>query len=446
MKGFLSAVVCSVALLGWADESKEGKGEVLEEDLEEALSLSASKAYALQNAPALKRQRLTLSNRVDAVIRARSVFDPVFQVNREWRDEDDPGRSTARINQTLPADVRATLSARYEEEDGGGFTRYALDLSKTILGGGSYAESMLPIRRAMTQEARQANSLSLDQRELMLRVTQRYYAVVRNLLTLQQRQIQLDRAKTNLEHAKIREDPLDIATAELRVPESELDVLRARRAIQEGLLDLKETIGKPIAEPMTVQTQLVFDVRNVDVDRDVEKALTSHERILNARLSKQLAEQEWDVAKARGLPELSVGVSVLDDEADERGQNVTGEIRLEWPLGDREDRAAAREAGRAFQQSEIEEFEARQTVRKDVKSTALRVEEAKRAVLLQEDRVRVLERQFLLYENRWDNGEISILEFVRSQNDLENARVLLITQQTRYLELLAEYDFVTGPE
>jgi len=421
-------------------------GGLFAEEEPETLSLSASRDYALQYSPTLERQRLTLSNRVDSVIRARSIFDPVFQVSREWRDEDDPGRGTAQIRQTLPADIQATLSARYEEEDGAGFTRYALDLSKTLLGGGSYAESMLPIRRAMIQEARQANTLSLEQRELMLRVTQRYYAVVRNLLTLQLRMLQLERAKTNLEHAKVKEDPLDIATAELRVPESELDVLRAERAIQEGLLDLKETIGKPMAELMTVQTQLVYDVRNVNIEADVQRALDSHERVLNARLATQLAEKERDVAKARGWPELSVGVSVVEDEADERDQNVTGEIRLEWPLGDREDRAAAREAERTVAQRQLEEFEARQQVRKDVRSVALRLEEAKRAVRLQENRVSVLERQFLLYQDRWENGEINILEYVRSQNDLENARVLLITQQTRYLELLAEYDFVTGPE
>ncbi len=412
----------------------------------ETLSLSDSIRYAMQNAPGLEQQRLTLSNRVDAVVRARSVFDPVFRVSREWRDEDDPGRGSAQIQQTLPADIRATLSARYEEEDGAGFSRYALDLSKTLLGGGSYAESMLPIRRALIQEARQANTLSLEQRELMLRVTQQYYAVVRNKLTLQLRLLQLDRAKTNLEHARVKEDPLDIATAELRVPESELDVLRAERAIQEGLLDLKETIGKPIANLMAVQTQLVYDVRNVNVEADVQRALDTHERVLNARLSTQLAERERDVAKARGWPELSVGVSVVEDEADERDQNVTGEITLEWPLGDREDRAAAREAERTVTTRKLEEYEARQAVHKDVRSVALRVEDAKRAVRLQEDRVRLLERQFLLYQNRWENGEINILEYVRSQNDLENARVLLITQQTRYLELLAEYDFVTGPE
>ena len=49
-----------------------------------------------------------------------------------------------------------------------------------------------------------------------------------------------------------------------------------------------------------------------------------------------------------------------------------------------------------------------------------------------------------LYQDRWENGEIGILEYVRSQNELENAGTQLILQKTSHMELLAQYTFAVG--
>ena len=54
------------------------------------------------------------------------------------------------------------------------------------------------------------------------------------------------------------------------------------------------------------------------------------------------------------------------------------------------------------------------------------------------------ETRLELYDDRWQNGEIDILEFIRSQNDLESSRIQLINLQTTYMELLGEYDFTVG--
>jgi len=83
--------------------------------------------------------------------------------------------------------------------------------------------------------------------------------------------------------------------------------------------------------------------------------------------------------------------------------------------------------------------------RRDITSLASRVREAEITVRLQDERVAVLEQQLRLFQDRWENGEIGILEYVRSQNTLEDARVQALTQRLRYLELLAEYDFAVGP-
>ncbi|MEX2606936.1 MAG: TolC family protein [Kiritimatiellia bacterium] len=411
----------------------------------EPLSLSDYQIFALEHAPGLARQRLAYSNLVESVEIARAAYDPVFQVRRAWQETDDPGRTTGSISQTLPADLNARLTARTEERAGDEFNNYALSLSKTLLGGGSFLEGRLPLERAWIQEAKEANALSLEQRRLYLTVVQRYFSVVRNELTLRLRELQLERAKRNLEHAMVKEDPLDIATAELRIPESELEVLSAKRSIHSGLLELANTVGMPISQPIAVETELDFAVEPISVEEDLQYALENHEQILSARLDLELSRMESRVARTKRLPELRVEVTMEENETPSDSTSETrGELILEWPWLDRRDRAEARQRKLNVEQNEIRLFEALQDVQRQIETMGQQVIEAERSVTLQEERVRLLKRQYELYQDRWDNGEINILEFIRSQNDLENARVQLVTQQTRYLELRAEYDFLIG--
>lgn len=409
------------------------------------LTLEDLQQFADQFAPDLAQQRLTYSNLVESVTIARTKYDPNFQLRRGWEETDDPERTTGTITQTLPSDLDVRFTARNETRDDDDFTNYAINLSKTILGGGTFLESRLPVERAWIQEAQQANRLSLERRRLQLTVAQRYYAVVRNLLTLRLRILQLERARRNLEHAIAKEDPLDIATAELRIPESELDVITVERLIESSTLDLAETIGLPVSQPLQVSTNLTYEVRDFMVEEDLLFALQNHESILNARLSLELDRMEEKVARTKNWPEVRVEATY--EEQERVGEDVSearAELILDWPWLDRRDRAEARQRGNDIRNSEISLFQAEQTVRKDIETTAAQLLEAEESVELRRERVRVLERQLVLYQDRWENGEINILEFVRSQNDLENARVQLVTQQARYMELRAEYDFLTG--
>jgi outer membrane protein TolC len=410
----------------------------------ESLNVDQTRAYALRHAPSLAKQRLTASNLVENIVIARSKFDPLFTLRRNWSDEEDPGLSSGSIRQTLPADLDVTLSSSYEEDSG--LTRHAVRLSKTLLGGGTRAESRLPIDRALAAEALQANTLSLEERRLALSVTRQFYGIVRDQLTLHLREVQIERAKRNLEHAMVKEDPLDIATARLRIPESELDALSARRAIETGLLALRNEIGMPLTQSLTVNTQLVFSVRAVDPETDLRRALDQHERILNARLDLEISKLEAKVARSKRLPTLNAQLTAeeRDGGGEETDSDLTGELVLEWPWMDRADRAEARKSQSDIRAAEITQFEVEQEIRRDIQTTLLRLVEAEQSIVLQEERVRVLEQQLRLYLDRWENGEINILEYIRSQNNLEDARVQLVTQQSRYMELLAEYDFNVG--
>ncbi len=412
------------------------------------LTLEDVQTFALEHAPGLERQRLGYDNLIQAVEIARSRFDPVFRAAREWQDSSDTQRTEGSVRQLLPADLDARANATLQEgTDGNDVTTYALQLSKTLLGGGTLAESRFPVEQARINEAREWNRLSLEQRRLRLTVTRQYFDVVRNQRTLQLRELQLERARLNLEHALVREDPLDIATARLRVPESELDVVSTQRAINNGLLTLKNEIGFPMQEPLEVSPEIAFEIRELDMDADLEKALMDHEQILNARLEVDLAQKELRIARTRRLPEVEARLSLQsrdDPRIDGRETDTRGEVVVSWPLGNRRDRAEINRKEADLKSAEIALYQAESERRRDIGSLALRVMEAEQTVRLQEERVEVLEQQLRLFQDRWENGEIGILEYIRSQNSLEDARVQFVAQQLRYMELLAEYDFSVG--
>ena len=89
-------------------------------------------------------------------------------------------------------------------------------------------------------------------------------------------------------------------------------------------------------------------------------------------------------------------------------------------------------------------FQLVQTRVSQIRNLARSQNETERAVALQEQRVKFGEWQVELYSDRWENGEIIILELIRSQNDLENSKVQVVNQKTTYMELLAEYRFAVG--
>lgn len=413
-------------------------------------SLEALQDYALNHAPALERQRLSYQNLIEAVTIARTRFDPVFTARQEWDDEDGAGRTSGSVRQTLPADLELSATASVQDQGNrGDLTRYAIQLSKTLLGGGTFLESRLPVIRAMINEAREFNRLSLEQRRMRFSVTRQYFDVIRSQQTLRLREMQLERAKLNLEHALVREDPLDIATARLRIPESELDVTAARRQISSGLLNLKTEIGYPLSEDLHLEPEVNFAFETLALDEDMAYALENHETLLNNRLELELLEKELRVARSRRFPEVTAQVNHTTSDfsgEDDRESETRGEVVVTWPWLNRRDRAEARQKRNELDSAVIGYALARNERRRDVENLYSRVLEAERSVGLQEERVEVLEQQLRLFQDRWENGEIGILEYIRSQNNFEDAQVQRITQQLRYLELLAEYRFSVGRE
>ena len=128
---------------------------------------------------------------------------------------------------------------------------------------------------------------------------------------------------------------------------------------------------------------------------------------------------------------------------DGKDDQVIG-VSLNWTIGRRADIARYEIAQNNLARNNSEYFTLCQELSANISSYKRRLDEYARAVELQELQCNLIRRQEELYRDKWENGEIDILELVRTQTDLENSYVDLSDSKINYLELLANYMFLIG--
>jgi len=422
---------------------------VLAESADKSMTLDACIRYALLNSRELAKLRITHQGQELTTAIRRGKFRYKLSADADHTvDERDSGASVT-LKRELPAGV--TVSTTLRGDDGAGDSdsaSAAVSISKVLLGGGSKAESMLEIDNSLVDELIAQNNLHKYERELVYQVKRSFYRVVRNYQTLRINELRLERARKNLEHAIERERPLDIATARIEVPENEASVLRARRQIDSAIDDLKILIGMPVKEDLVLDTAFTFAERDVELGGDVAFAHENHEAILNARLQRRKIGNEIPVQRVRRLPKLTLSGTTRQDSDD--GINLAGDadttigLTMSWEWGGETENLKHEKLLTDLMTKDIDIDDLKEEKTKELRDLVRRLDETLALVKLQERKQEVGERRAELYADRWQNGEIDILEYIRSQNDLENTRIQLVNEQTTYMELLGEYEFAVG--
>lgn len=439
----------AVILLAWLTA---GSGHAAESQVDNppVYSLDQCIAYALDKAPTLIQTRLRLTNQVYNTTVQRAAFDPRVRGETSYADANEVTSYRTTLSETLPAGIDLSAAASQtvdeEEEEDEETTSYTFRLSKTLLGEGSLLETRDAIEDSLVDEKARANTLALEERRLVFQTKRDFYQIVRNLQTLHIQQLRTERSERNLEIAVLKEDPLDIATARLQVLEDEISVIRASQAVSNALEVLKVRIGMPVAEPFAIDEQFAFAPVPVDLDHALEFALEHHESIRNAKLELEKLERDAAIAARKPWPVVRVGAQhqIEEEENADSEDDTRVDLSLEWPLGARADRYRRRSAILSIAIQEEEIYNTLLAREQTIRSLARQLDEARAALDLQEQRVEIGALRLELFNDRWENGEIDILEYIRSQNDLENSKVQLINLKTSYMELLAQFEFDTG--
>ena len=425
----------------------------------EPMSLPGCIDYALNHSRELKTKEIAEENQKLVTLTKRAKF--AFNLDTEASSDQD-GDTSASV--TLEKEVvgGVDLSSTYKttresgDDDDETTDTFSLRISKVILGGGSIRESRLDIDNSLIDEVIRLNELGKFRRELRHKVTKAYYGVIRNTQTLKVWDLRLARAKKNLEHAVERENPLDIATARIQVPENEASKLSAERKIESSLDGLKELMGMDITNKLAIRQEFDFATEKVSVTNDTVFSLRNHEDLLNSRLERKKLENEAHVKGAKVWPKVSLwgdaSTTVADStddadaetEEDDDDVDYSAGLSLSWEIMSPTAKATHTKLLNDIRSKALATRTLEEQKSKEIRDLGRRLDEALRLVRLQEEKMKINTRRVELYSDRWKNGEIDILEYIRSQNDLENTRIQLITQKTAYMDLLSEYKFAVG--
>jgi outer membrane protein len=440
------AVAATPAISASAAETAKGvTPPVL--DLEDCI------AYAMEHSPELLKLDIDHARQRLQTTIEKAEFDLALSASSSYETSDDGNErdNSLTLSKELPAgiEVSSSLSTSTDSDDDDDSASWSVTLSKKLLGGGTLLESQIGIKRSLINETIALNSLNQKKRYIIYNVKQQFYQIIRNSQSLSVQKRRLERSRRNLENALEREKPLDIVTARIQIPDNELSVLAAERAIATELDQLKVLIGMPVSQPLKIVETFAFKPADYDLERDLTYAVEHSEDFLNNRLERQKLAWEATIARSQLWPDLTLSASHTQDSEDD-SFNLTGDdsqsvsLSLSWQIGRRADKARYSRANFSIRRQDADYYILTQTKHSRLQELDRQLRENAQSIAIQEQRIELVTWQVELYADRWENGEIDILEFVRSQNDLENNKVDLINLKATYMSLLAEYIYQIG--
>lgn len=408
--------------------------------------------YALKHSPEIKKRIFSLSNSKHDIDIQRAVFDLSLSGGGSRNMENETNSSSLVLNQEVPGGVNVTAAGDLDSDDDDGTDKGALSLtiSKQILGGGSIEESLQDYRDSLIDELISRNLLEREKRDIKSDIQSIFYEIIENLQSLEVERRRLESAKKNLEHAIERDKPLDIATAKIEIPQTELNLIRAERTIQSNLDDLKVLIGMSPDEKLLINEEFSYEILKFNVEEDLMYAEDNDELFINNGLSKEILERDVRVKKERTQIDVDLRFQQRFVNEGENTANLRGNdeqvisINFGWEFGRRADKARLAKSKNRLDENTVDLYILRQNKFRSLRGIARDLEETEKSITIQEQRIALNETQIELYKDRWENGEIDILEYIRSQNNLESSRVQLIRLKTNYMNLVNRYNFEVG--
>ena len=425
-----------------------------EEKKETAENLSVEECikYAYLHSPELKTLELRMSNSKYNTIIARAAFDLSLTMKNTRNVETLVDSHKLTLNQKIPGGFSFSASGDTALNDISNTQSADLSvtISKVILGGGTIEESMEGVRDGLVDELISLNNIHREKRKIRFHIQRHFYRVIRNLQSLEIQKSKLARSKRNLEIAEVNEKPLDITTAKIDIPDTELSILSVEKNIATELDSLKVTMGMLTDQSIAIVEDFTYQVEKFAIKEDLLFAERNEEKFVNHALNKEKLQRDLRISKSKDNIDLSLNLThnIASDGTETANLNGVDEqvisLNFNWVPGERIKKANVAKANNNLDENSVGLYILRQNKMRSLRNLHRALHEAERSVTIQKLRIQLNERQLELYKDRWDEGDIDILEYIRSQNALERSKVDLINFKTNYMQLVAEYLFEVG--
>ena len=445
----------NVHTAGKSRRQSEGAKPPVREPASE-MSLDDCIVYALVNSNDARQATLTLQERGYAIAIREADFHPELHLDYHYDIEGEEQRLQARVAQEFPGEWKLSINGtgsndQSDDPNDPESLSYNVTLSKQLLGGGSVRASRQQVFDARINEAIARNDVARVRRRIKRDIEKAYYAVVREQRTLRIQERKVAGAERNLLLARERDRIIDMTNAEVQLSEARDGVLAARSAIAGALDRLKRSMGMPVARELAIVEAIDFSYQHdhIDADADLQHALTHHEDFLNLLLRRQRVRNNVAISGEQRWPDLNVSASLAqaaegeDYRLEDDYQTGLG-VDLTWQLGRSADQNRWLQARAQDARLGLDLVDLREEKHRQIRDLLRNLDEAVARIRLAEERLQARERLVALYQDRYDNGEIDILELVRAQDDFESAKVTLLRARITYLEVLADYRFTVG--
>ena len=283
-------------------------------------------------------------------------------------------------------------------------------------------------------------------------VEQAYWALVFSIQNLQFRRKSLDLAKDLLRRNKIQVEvgtlaPIEITEAQATVAFREEALLVAEREVkdrEDALKMLLNVTDKPsswgISILPTEKPKFVQGVR-VDEMQLTLKALQKHAELENARIEIDKKKIDLKAAKQNLLPQLDLNASAssnslgagrgrtLEKQLDNEGYVLSGGLSFRIPLGNRQSKAAYRQAQLRHAQTVASYQQKQQSIMEEVRRSARRVRVDMKRIEATRLARRLAEERLDAQEKKFQVGLSTSRNILEDQERLANA----LTEETRAL-------------
>ena len=356
------------------------------------------------------------------------------------------------------AALRRDFSSNRREDflDYSGSTRLAYE--RDILGQPS---EEIALKRA--EHSLQSARLNFDRQRLQLegQVIDDYYDLVQSVRELEIEEQRLAQSRANLELAQRKFEVGLIAEVEaLRL---QVEMLQAEATYDQAQTDielrrdlLRETLGLDVWEPITIDTDVQYEIHPIDAQRALEIGLARRTDMKRAEIFAEINELNLAEARRRNGINATFGANVsmqgrgseISAVSDNFERNRWGvDLQISLPLIDSGQRQASISQARiALEQSRLGREQQRRLIIQQVRDATRRVHEAERQIDLRQAALEFAQRTYDVEQSRFELGLADSQQLLQAQGNLTQARINALAAVIGYQRQLKNVRLATMAE
>lgn len=356
-----------------------------------------------------------------------------------------------------PSSIQFDAQGRPVQMEGFDYESYSFSMSSNILlydGGGNINR----IRSAMRGRDAAREELEYSRDLVSARVIRAYYDLVRNMMLLNVAEESVEQSMKSLERTEALLEVgsatrADVLKARVRYSNTKLNLIKSRNAVELVREDLVTLLNMPGGEPVNVDTSMVIELLEPDLQSEMQFALEHRSDLKSLDYNVSSARAGISAARSGWLPRLAAGFNYGWSDRQMADNLNFFKNEYSWSVGAQVslnvfDRfATSSNVGAAKASHRIAEYsleKAKLDATKEIKGLVFTIREASERITVASETVEQAMEDLRLAEARYRLGAGTMLETIDAQVALAQAKADVIDARCDYLIATADLSRATG--